>query len=66
MDINFIVIGLLLLSNSKSNDMVRNGELQMVSKNESTITLQHFDKNKTNLTEQNSSLCLNLKSNLGN
>ena len=27
----------------------------MISKNESTITLQHFDKNKTNLTEQNSS-----------
>ena len=35
--------------------MVRNEEFQMVSKNESTITLQHFDKNKTNLTEQNSS-----------
>lgn len=35
--------------------MVRNEEFRMVSKNESSITLQHFDKNKTNLTEQNSS-----------
>ena len=35
--------------------MVRNEEFQMVSKNESPITLQHFAKNKTNLTEQNSS-----------